>query len=1668
MIVKQFKFNVVKKAFVLFLLLIGNLFAASAQSSYDIRLGWHNQVLCAVYDDGDHEKIELTEELEMTECLKICHGMIADYWIAGTDANLVSAVNWSVTGGDFTLGNGGQEITVDWNNINGTGTIFLSLTLADGTVLHNSICVEPLESPKANFSTSNLEDDYLCLDQEVYFNNLSIPNPGGQLVAFEWNFGDGTTSSEYEPVHSYANPGSYTVELKVWNECNCFNVYKTKVVVKDMGVPPEISCPTVTCENNVESYEAISGMGCDNFDWIVEGGTILSGQGTANVVVKWDNVDQETGFGWIYVKDCSPCPVPAQAKVPVVLNKVEISGNNSICLGEQNRYSIPKWPTTEVDWTLTDVGGNDFSQFLVLSNQRNEILIDSDANLPGGDYVLSAVYRNTLKKCSGRGEIKLEILESSHEIEGPKQACEGDHVEYSTLEPDNNITWVLKDENGNQIYSFYGLNFSYAIANAGEYTLTANSPNRCSGKAITILIQNPPAIPQGIFDIPEVVCPGLAYDIEFTNTDPNINTSDFILEWRAINGEINGSTTNEQSSVIFDVNPSGDYQVEVRYVMSANPYCPSAWQSSNIILPESVDTEIESFDPDSGSALSNNTFCTSTEANFRVDDLEGDKYIWSVSPANFASIVSGQNTPEIALNIHEISSTDVGFLQLQIEKCGELFTVDSFEINKLEAPTVSWTDLDSVMCAEDSFSISFSADIGTQPVGNFDQAILDLGDGQVFTSPASTGAFHWAFHNLTFDNVFQSNVNYNISLTLQGPESCQDVTVYQQVTIIPTPVAAISSNESQVTFCEEADIPSNYVLTGIEQGGLVNVSSWKWERNGSTVQNTSSPNLTVSQFGNYRVTAVGENGCSGESSTYTIYQMGCGPSGSCNETFSIDNTSWTNCNTVEVDFSYSSIPNNINWNIQPADGMSYISTSGTTATFEVTKPGSYSITGRAHYNCGTKRDEELVQVDYQVDLDYEISCNPLFGGYDLVIYNNSPFIPNFQPDQTIFTVNNNSVTFNNHEDSYTTSLPSGIHTFQLGIKRGNNPICNSQVITINMEDPSANFTIPSEICTEEPLLLTPNNPDPNLDYSWIFNNEVDYRDELLVNLSEGQLVQVVLRAENEEGCIAEFLQLIDVNRASFNGNITGDEGPYCLGDVATLTYNQGSGDQISSYQWFRNNNILNGETNPSIQTNISGVYSLELIDINGCTSNINPPSVKLNFNEAQEIFISGPSQFCEGDEFKIEGYIPNYQNIEYRWLRNGNVLENWQTATSSTVAVEGVFDNNGIFTFTLETNEVCETNQDFVVEVFDVPEIDEVVVQGQVICDPFEVNLSVVNPDPLGTYSWSNGDGGVDTIINRSGVVGLTYTNSNGCSVTKEIEIPQLPKEHLWVLPTGCIEKCERLKSDKYIIGPIPEFDYYAWDWDGYPNSGSGIVTDEYINNFGELSLILSQTIFEENCDFEKSSLNVIPAEEGCHPCDVEIGIEQIDIEKNLSTFFYRIHVQINNPFSSYVNIELDSTDGVYVPSTISLAPGQAQVFVIDFIPNSSFNGGSSNLSYQVYLNGTKLACTDLLNMHYPMLPQPMPTSSIDENDSNYSFILTPNPTTSSVNANYNFNSGNSGIIDGRVSLYTLTGMKIKEFQLKKPNGNLNIDVSAFSSGTYLVVIEDGRGFKQQQLLIKE
>ena len=69
--------------------------------------------------------------------------------------------------------------------------------------------------------------------KKIRFDSSGSYDPDGNIVSYEWNFGDGTLSSDEKPSHVYGDPGVYTSTLKVVDEEGNIGTDSTLVTVKE-------------------------------------------------------------------------------------------------------------------------------------------------------------------------------------------------------------------------------------------------------------------------------------------------------------------------------------------------------------------------------------------------------------------------------------------------------------------------------------------------------------------------------------------------------------------------------------------------------------------------------------------------------------------------------------------------------------------------------------------------------------------------------------------------------------------------------------------------------------------------------------------------------------------------------------------------------------------------------------------------------------------------------------------------------------------------------------------------------------------------------------------------------------------------------------------------------------------------------------------------------------------------------------------------------------------------------------------------------------------------------------------------------------------------------------------------------------------------------------------
>jgi PKD repeat protein len=90
------------------------------------------------------------------------------------------------------------------------------------SVNHN-VVVSP--SPVAGFTYSIISPN--SNDQFLFTENSTIA--GGSITGYFWDFGDGASSSEQNPTHTFTSAGTYSVRLTVTGSSGCFTIFTSQV-----------------------------------------------------------------------------------------------------------------------------------------------------------------------------------------------------------------------------------------------------------------------------------------------------------------------------------------------------------------------------------------------------------------------------------------------------------------------------------------------------------------------------------------------------------------------------------------------------------------------------------------------------------------------------------------------------------------------------------------------------------------------------------------------------------------------------------------------------------------------------------------------------------------------------------------------------------------------------------------------------------------------------------------------------------------------------------------------------------------------------------------------------------------------------------------------------------------------------------------------------------------------------------------------------------------------------------------------------------------------------------------------------------------------------------------------------------------------------------------------
>ena len=361
----------------------------------------------------------------------------------------------------------------------GTYTVTLTATTNHGCSDDYSVDFVVHDSPMASFEFSvagfSSEDGATggCVDNVVIFENTStIPVPETITDSF-WNFGDGSTSTEFEPSHTYVSSGTYTITLTVTSEYGCTStITKTIIMIDELTLDLVVSEPSC--------YGFSDGSIIVNIDAFT-GEVIYSITDPSGTLLNVDNSNAANSLssGWYYINvtDESACDGVDSIYLdqPTQID-IDLTVSNAICYGENSGWA-------RVDSVYNTTGSYSFVSYGWDPNPAGVggIGADSTWNLTEGDYIVTI---NDENGCSRVFDFSITEPDSLYFVEfGYDPAyCRlfdyqsGNGVVFASAAggtPDYNYEWTNLETGETTI------NTTWGGLNPGNYEIIATDGNGC-------------------------------------------------------------------------------------------------------------------------------------------------------------------------------------------------------------------------------------------------------------------------------------------------------------------------------------------------------------------------------------------------------------------------------------------------------------------------------------------------------------------------------------------------------------------------------------------------------------------------------------------------------------------------------------------------------------------------------------------------------------------------------------------------------------------------------------------------------------------------------------------------------------------------------------------------------------------------------------------------------------------------------------------------------------------------------------------------------------------------------------------------------------------------------------------------------------------------------------
>lgn len=1286
----------------------------NSPGTYTVSLTATNQINCSA-------------TITKVDTIVIHESPIADFSVADTMGcvpfdpiiqNLSSSNVTTITSNlwDFGDGNSSNQANPSYLYTNGgTYNLVLSIEDANGCVASDSMRIYANDLPVASFTADTRR---ACPPATVQFTSTSTGS--SPLVSWSWDFGDGFTSTQENPNHTYSNVGSYDVSLITADQMGCSDT----ILLADYI---ELSQPEV--DFSLNNDKGCPGLPVQFQNLTISDTTIVAylwdfGDGNTSASINPQHIYSSPG---VYTVSLTATSILGCAITETKVDTIEIfTPPSAQFLPDQSVNCTPltivfsdasisnSAPITNWEWSFgdgTSATSQNTSHTYTISGQYDVVLITQDTN-----------------GCKDTASLTVEALP------GPlvdfsatnRRGCAPINVQFTDLSGGTYaaVDW-LWDFGDGTTSTQQNPSHTYVADGIYSVSLTVTDANGCVS-----FLSKPDFIrfshPIADFSLDKIqICPGDL--ISFTDLSSGDTT---LSNWLWDFGDGNGSTERNPSHLYHQ---SGIYSVSLT-VEDVLGCTHTIVKTDTLNVLQRPDAQIVATDPQ-GCVPHATAFVNNTVSN----GAPIASYFWDFGNGTTSTFPSP--------NINYFSS---GVYQVQLiatdqNSCADTATIS---VEAFANPVAGFVAGDSLGCSD------FTTNFVDQSIGNY--VISDwnwsFGDGNTSINQFPT-------------HTYLQDGNYDVSLAIMDVNGCVDTLTRREYIRLSHPQAAFSLDitegctGSTVSFTDES-IPDT------------TLSNWLWDFGDGTTSNLPNPTHLYTQAGTYTVslTITNIHGCSDTETRINVINILQGPLAA----FVYADSS--GCVPFENSFTDQSVGNDapiIEWNWSFGNGDSSMMrnpdyTYGTGGDFVV------NLEVVDQNGCVSNAQRQVAAFSLPV-ADFRtfdtVGCAPFTAQFTSA----STGERNIVEWRWDFGDGGTSIV-QNPDHLYTRD-----GTYDISLIVFDEEGCSDtlfQASRIFLSNPRANFTADRQtICRGESIQfsdLSVSDTTSIVGYRWLFGDGEDsFEQNPSHTYHTAGLFDVSLIISNEVGCtdtmhLPNFIRVMDAP----NTAILTPDSNVCVPSVVTFSDISTSLNPIIDRTWYIDSLSTSKSINASQYFDQVGTYTISLVltDLNGCKD-----------STSMILGVHGlPTAAFTADDTLSCAPLP----LAFRDLSSGpSRITEWEWdfgngATSSEQNPVNIYTGNGDYDVSLLVTDEFGCKDSLLKPAF--VSLSNPVANFYVDYDPgcppvlAKFYAEGSGQAPIVRYDWDFGDGGTalgDSVTysyENSGIYGVTLiaTDSLGCSDT--------------------------------------------------------------------------------------------------------------------------------------------------------------------------------------------------------------------------------------------------------------------------------------------------------------